>query len=174
MFGAFFFFFSKTKRNNVVSHIFKKKIHFYSHVSIGLEYRFRGLDFRWLYRTKVRLPFALHLPVLGQSVDSTSGAAMLAPVGLVGSGTGLHSPKSQSVSGVFASNKFYTFYRMIFLFIYVWTGPAKGLGKLGLGLRPHQKTKNFLGKKAPLSIVKGLNFYKIIYIYFLKVVHFFY
>ena len=42
-------------------------------------------------------------------------------------------------------------------------GPAQGLGKLGLGLRPHQKKKNFLGKKAPLFIVKGPNFYKTIY-----------
>ena len=138
------------------------------------KYRFQGFNFRWLYHTKVGLPFALRSPASGQSVGPTSSAATSAPIGLVVSDIGLHSPKSQSVSGVFASNKFYTFYRMIFLFIYVWTGPAKGLGKLGLGLRPHQKTKNFLGKKAPLSIVKGLNFYKIIYIYFLKVVHFFY
>ena len=40
------------------------------------------------------------------------------------------------------------------------TGPAQGLG-----LRPHQKTKKFLGKMASLSIVKSLNFYKTIYIY---------
>ena len=44
-------------------------------------------------------------------------------------------------------------------------GPAQGLGKLGLGLRPHQKTKIFLEKKAPLFIVKGPNFYKTIYIF---------
>ena len=44
-------------------------------------------------------------------------------------------------------------------------GPAQGLGKLGLGLRPHQKIKNFLGKKTPFSIIKGLNFYKTIYIF---------
>ena len=55
------------------------------------------------------------------------------------------------------------------------SGPTQGLGKLGLGLglRPHQKTKILLGKKATLSIVKGANIYKTIYI-FLKVVHFFY
>ena len=47
----------------------------------------------------------------------------------------------------------------------VRTGPAQGLGKLGLGLRPHQKTKIFLGKKAPFSIVEGPNFYKTIYIF---------
>ena len=39
-------------------------------------------------------------------------------------------------------------------------GPA-----LGLGLRPHQKKNNSLGKKAPLFIVKGPNFYIIIYIF---------
>ena len=37
-------------------------------------------------------------------------------------------------------------------------GPAQGL-------RSHQEIKFFLGKKTSLSIVKGLNFYKIIYIY---------
>ena len=44
-------------------------------------------------------------------------------------------------------------------------GPAQGLGKLGLGLRPHKNKKFFLRKKAPLFIVKGPNFYKIIYIF---------
>ena len=49
-------------------------------------------------------------------------------------------------------------------------GPAQGL-------KPHKKPKIFLGKRSPLFVVKGQNFYKIIYIYiyiFLKVVHFFY
>ena len=48
---------------------------------------------------------------------------------------------------------------------YMHAVPAQGLGKLGLGLRPHQKTKFCLGKKAPLFIIKGPNFYKIIYIF---------
>ena len=49
----------------------------------------------------------------------------------------------------------------------LYSGPAQGLGKLGLGLRPHQKKKkNSLGKKkAPLFIVKDPNFYTIIYIF---------
>ena len=47
----------------------------------------------------------------------------------------------------------------------VTAGPAQGLGKLGLGLRPHQKTKIFLGKKAPLFIVNAQIFIKL-YIYF--------
>ena len=34
-----------------------------------------------------------------------------------------------------------------------------------LGLRPHQKTKFPLGKNASLSMIKGLNIYKITYIY---------
>ena len=49
--------------------------------------------------------------------------------------------------------------------MHIHTGLAQGLGKLGLGLRPHQKTKIFLGKKALLSIVEGPNFYKTIYIF---------
>ena len=39
-----------------------------------------------------------------------------------------------------------------------FAGPAQGLGKLGLGLRPHQKNKIFLGKKAPHFIVKRPKF----------------
>ena len=46
------------------------------------------------------------------------------------------------------------------------------LGKLGPGLRSHQKLKKFpLGKKTPLPMVKGQIFIKIFF--FLKVVHFF-
>ena len=44
-------------------------------------------------------------------------------------------------------------------------GPAQGLDKLGLGLRPHQKKKIPLEKKGPTFIVKDSNFYKIIYIF---------
>ena len=33
---------------------------------------------------------------------------------------------------------------------YAPTGPAQGLGKLGLGLRPHLKTKISLKKKGPI------------------------
>ena len=41
-----------------------------------------------------------------------------------------------------------------YIYIHTHRGPAQGLGKLGLGLRPHQKIKISLGKKAPLFIVK--------------------
>ena len=37
-------------------------------------------------------------------------------------------------------------------------GLAQGLGKLGLGLRSHQKTKFSLRKKAPLFMVKMAKF----------------
>ena len=56
------------------------------------KYRFQGFNFRWLYHTKVGLPFALRWPASGQSVGPTSSAAMSAPIGLVVSDTGLHSP----------------------------------------------------------------------------------
>ena len=54
----------------------------------------------------------------------------------------------------------------LLLGVVLWqSGPAQGLGKLGLSLRLHQKTKISLGKNAPLSIVKMPKFYKIIYIF---------
>ena len=56
------------------------------------KYRFQGFNFRWLYHTKVGLPFALRSPASGQSVGPTSSAATSAPIGLVVSDTGLHSP----------------------------------------------------------------------------------
>ena len=73
------------------------------------KYRFQGFNFRWLYRTEVGFPFALRSPALGQSVGPTSDAATSALVGLVSSGTGLHSPSESTFLPSANSQRLYLF-----------------------------------------------------------------
>ena len=94
MFGSFFFFFFSKPRETTSFHTFffkKKSVATAIYRSVR-KYRFRSFNFHWLYRTKVRLPFALRSPASSQSVSPTSGVATSAPVSLVGSDSGLHNP----------------------------------------------------------------------------------